>query len=57
MIAYEPMEIIVMPDTTYVMLQYISEFRRVFTDGRKFPDEIEPSYAGYSIGQWVDENK
>ena len=56
MIAYEPMEIIVMPDTTYVMLQYMSEFRRVFTDGRKFPDEIEPSYAGYSIGQWVDEN-
>jgi hypothetical protein len=57
MIAYEPMEIIVMPDTTYIMLQYMSEFRRVFTDGRKFPDEIEPSYAGYSIGQWIDENK
>jgi hypothetical protein len=26
--------------------------RRVFTDGRKFPDYIEPSYRGYSIGRW-----
>jgi hypothetical protein len=55
MIMYQPMEIIVMPDTTYVMVTYMSEFRRIFTDGRKWPDEIEPSYAGYSIGHWVDE--
>jgi hypothetical protein len=56
MIAYEPMEIIPMPDTTYVMLSYMNEFRRIFTDGRKWPEDLEPSYAGYSIGQWVDEN-
>ncbi len=56
MIAYDPFEIIVMPDTTYVMLSYMSEFRRIFTDGRKWPDDIEPSYAGYSIGKWIDEN-
>jgi hypothetical protein len=55
MVMYEPMEIIVMPDTTYLMITYMSEFRRIFTDGRKWPAEIEPSYAGYSIGQWVDE--
>jgi hypothetical protein len=54
MIAYEPMEIIVMPDTTYIMLSYMSEFRRIFTDGRKWPDDIEASFAGYSIGQWQD---
>src|SRR5262245_47064821 len=29
MIAPEPMEIIVMPDTTYIMLTYMSEFRRI----------------------------
>jgi hypothetical protein len=57
MLMYEPMEIIVMPDTTYLMITYMSEFRRVFTDGRKWPEDIEPSYAGYSIGHWVDENK
>jgi hypothetical protein len=56
MIGYEPIEIIIMPDTTYVMITYMSEFRRIFTDGRKWPDEIEPSFAGYSIGQWIDEN-
>jgi hypothetical protein len=55
MIMYQPMEIIVMADTTYVMVTYMSEFRRIFTDGRKWPEEIEPSYAGYSIGHWVDE--
>jgi hypothetical protein len=54
MIAYEPMEIIVMPDTTYIMLTYMSEFRRIFTDGRKWPAEVEASYAGYSIGEWQD---
>jgi hypothetical protein len=56
MIMYEPMEMIVKPDTTYMMITYMSEFRRIFTDGRKWPDEIEPSYAGYSIGHWVDAN-
>jgi hypothetical protein len=55
MVMYEPMEIIVMPDTTYLMITHMSEFRRIFTDGRKWPAEVEPSYAGYSIGQWVDE--
>ena len=57
MLMYEPMEIIVMPDTTYLMITYMSEFRRIFTDGRKWPENVEPSYAGYSIGHWVDEGK
>src|SRR4051812_26704847 len=39
MVAYEPFEVIVLPDTTYVMLSYMSEFRRIFTDGRKWPDD------------------
>ena len=57
MIMYEPMEVIVMPDTTYMMITYMSEFRRIFTDGRKWPEDLEPAYAGYSIGQWLDEGK
>ena len=31
-------------------------YRRIFTDGRDWPKDIEPSYAGYSIGRWIDEN-
>jgi hypothetical protein len=54
MIAQEPMEIIVMPDTTFVMLSQMNEFRRIYTDGRDWIEDTEPSYAGYSIGRWED---
>jgi hypothetical protein len=57
MISSQPMEIIVMPDTTYVMLSHMSEFRRIYTDGRKLPADIEPAYAGYSIGHWEDTDR
>ena len=54
MIAVQPMEIVVSADTTYVMLELFSMLRRIFTDGREWPKELEPSYAGYSIGKWED---
>jgi hypothetical protein len=57
MIVPEPMELIVMPDTTYIMLTYMSEFRRIYTDGRKFSDDIEPAFSGFSIGTWEDTDK
>lgn len=50
-----PMEIVVTPKTTYI-LQDNSEPRRIFTDGRAWPSDIEPSFAGLSIGKWVDED-
>jgi hypothetical protein len=53
MIVYEPMEVII-PETTYIMLSYFSEMRRLFTDGRDWPKEIEPSFVGYSLGHWED---
>ena len=56
MIAYEPIEIIVAPKTTYVRTDHLGEFRRIFTDGRKWPAEIAPSLWGYSIGRWVDDD-
>jgi hypothetical protein len=48
------MEVIVTPETTYIRLVYMAEFRRIYTDGRDWPARIEPTYAGYSIGRWVD---
>jgi hypothetical protein len=54
MIAVQPMEIVVTPDTTYVMLELFSTLRRIYTDGRDFPKEFEPSFTGYSIGKWED---
>jgi hypothetical protein len=56
MMAYEPMEIIITPEITYVRMTFDNEFRRIYTDGRDWPKETEPSYAGYSIGKWANEN-
>ncbi len=28
--------------------------RRIYTDGRDFPTNEEPSFMGYSIGKWLD---
>jgi len=54
MIAYEPIEIIVTPQATYMWMVYMHEFRRIYTDGRTFPAKVAPSFGGYSIGKWLD---
>jgi hypothetical protein len=51
-----PMEIIIQPKTTYMLIEYLSMLRRIFTDGRDWPNEIEPAFMGYSIGKWIDED-
>jgi len=50
-------EYIITPETTYILTDLDQwEIRRIFTDGRDWPAEIEPSYLGYSIGRWTDED-
>jgi hypothetical protein len=53
---YSPMEIVVTPDTTYILIEHIHDNRRIYTDGRDWPDNMnaDPMFAGYSIGRWVD---
>jgi hypothetical protein len=51
-----PMEIVILPKTTYMMIEYLSMLRRVFTDGRDWPADFEPSFMGYSIGRWIDQD-
>ena len=42
MTAHEPLEIVILPDITYIMSEYITEqVRRIFTDDRTFPAEAE----------------
>jgi hypothetical protein len=48
-----PMEIIIMPKTTYILTDYTVP-RRIFTDGRNWPQEINPTFNGLSIGTWKD---
>ena len=56
MIVYDPMEVIITPQTTYLWIQQMGEFRRIYTDGRNWPENGKPAYRGYSIGKWEDED-
>ena len=49
-----PMEIIVTPKTTYMLIEYLTQQRRIYTDGRDWPKDFESTFTGYSIGKWVD---
>ena len=51
-----PMEIVIQPHVTHIMIEYLSMLRRIYTDGRSWPENLEPSFMGYSIGQWRDED-
>ena len=54
---YDPMEIIVTPDITYILISHVNDsYRRIYTDGRDWPADAEATYAGYSIGKWIDED-
>jgi hypothetical protein len=57
MVAYDPLEIIVTPQVTYVRSDHLPETRRIYTDGRDWPQTIPPTFAGYSIGRWVGQDK
>jgi len=55
MTIYRPMEIIVLPETTYIRIDHTHQsHRRIFTDGRDWPKDVLPSFRGYSIGKWID---
>ena len=49
----EPVEFVILPPITYVLFEAFMP-RRIYTDGRDFPAGEEPSFAGYSIGKWLD---
>ena len=54
MMAAPVQEYIITPETTYIVTG--AELRRIFTDGRDWPKDAEPTYQGFSIGQWIDED-
>jgi hypothetical protein len=51
---YGEMEFVITPDTTYILVDHILDDRRIFTDGRSWPADLEPTLLGYSIGHWID---
>jgi hypothetical protein len=54
MTTFAPFEIVVTPQMTNFLIQHIHDSRRIFTDGRDWPKNIEPTFVGYSIGRWID---
>ena len=44
---YDPMEVIVTPAITYILISHINDsYRRIYTDGRDWLADTEPTYAG-----------
>ena len=56
MVATRPLEFVVTPNSTYILVGGSDHYRRIFTDGRDWPKNIEPSYSGYSIGRWIEQD-
>jgi hypothetical protein len=50
-----PFEFQILPKLTYILFER-TEFapRRIYTDGREWPQTEETWFTGYSIGKWID---
>ena len=58
MTVYSEMEIVVLPEITYLLFNHnLPTERRVYTDERGWPAEVDLTYQGYSIGRWIDEDQ
>lgn len=51
---YEPMQIVIEPEMVHLLIEHVHDSRRIYTDGRSWPKDMEPMFSGYSIGQWID---
>jgi hypothetical protein len=47
-----PFEIVERPDTVFILFEYGSGIRRIYTDGRPRPEDTSPTWMGYSTGKW-----
>jgi hypothetical protein len=54
-IIVRPIAFYILPEITVVAFENNIP-RWIFTDDRDMPKDAEPSYAGYSIGKWLDTN-
>jgi hypothetical protein len=52
-----PFELVITDKTTYILYEIMtSQTRRIYTDGRDWPNNPDPTFTGYSIGKWIDED-
>ena len=57
MASNSPMEFLFSPSVTHILFEYMTQSpRRIYTDGRDWPKNQDPTFVGYSIGKWLDTN-
>jgi hypothetical protein len=47
-----PMEMIQVPGRIMQFFDFFYTYRTIWTDGRKLPDDPEPTWYGYAVGHW-----
>jgi hypothetical protein len=57
MYAFWELDFGITPAATFVLSEAMTvQPRRIYTDGRDWPEYQEPLLTGYSIGKWIDED-
>jgi len=51
---YGEIEFVIAPTTFHILVDHIYDNRRIFTDGRSWPEPMIPTLLGYSIGRWIN---
>jgi hypothetical protein len=47
-----PYKIVQTRGVTFMLYERDTTYRQVYTDGRKLPEDPQPSWLGYSVGKW-----
>jgi hypothetical protein len=47
-----PIEVLFTPGKVTIMIEAYSQWRQIFTDGRKHPEDPDLTFNGHSIGHW-----
>jgi hypothetical protein len=50
-----PFKIVQTPRETIVLFEEFNQYRQIFTDGRKLPEDPNPAWLGYSVARWEGE--
>jgi hypothetical protein len=51
-VAGYPFKIVHFPDLVVILYEEMTHYRQIFTDGRKLPEDPQPTLVGYSIGRY-----
>ena len=47
-----PFKVLQVPGMLVILYEAVHSYRQIFSDGRPFPADMNPSWFGYSVGRW-----